>query len=98
MDLLQNINKIRGKNMKFEIDTENKTITINDYRNFKELFDMLNHLFPDGSWKEYKPVFTEIKVTELDLKWLEYFQSHKANHPLVGDPLPYEMPLQLSYN
>jgi hypothetical protein len=39
--------------MKLEIDTNTKCIKIEHMVNLKELFTLLNNLFPDFAWHEY---------------------------------------------
>ena len=40
--------------MKLQLDTVNKTITLEEKVKLSELFDLLEKLFPDGKWKDYK--------------------------------------------
>ena len=40
--------------MKILLDTENKTITLQEPINLGELFTWLNNLLPLGEWKSYK--------------------------------------------
>src|ERR1035437_5439624 len=40
--------------MQLQIDTENKTIKFDEPIELSELFDTLNRLFPDNTWKDYK--------------------------------------------
>lgn len=39
--------------MKIQIDTNQKTVTVEDSINFKELFETLEKLFPDKEWEKY---------------------------------------------
>lgn len=39
--------------MILNIDTENKTIGINESVNLKDLFDVLQELFPENKWHDY---------------------------------------------
>jgi len=39
--------------MKIQIDTNEKTLTIEQDLKISELIEVLNKLFPDGEWKEY---------------------------------------------
>ena len=48
--------------MKMQLDTENKTISIEKEVSFGEMISSLKKLFPEGQWKEFtlKP-FVEVK-------------------------------------
>jgi hypothetical protein len=46
--------------MKFQIDTENKTIKIEEKINAKELFDKLQKMFPKREWEKYELLFEVI--------------------------------------
>lgn len=39
--------------MKLQIDTQSKTITIEEAISFGELYDMLSAMFPNMGWKDY---------------------------------------------
>jgi hypothetical protein len=71
--------------MKFKIDTENKTITINEAVNLKELFDIIKSMFPED-WKEYNLIVeTNFITTPLDIKPYPWNEPHPWQ-PVV----PYE--------
>lgn len=40
--------------MKIQLDTENKTIKIEEEVNLNELVEMVKKLLPDGEWQIYK--------------------------------------------
>jgi len=50
--------------MRFQIDTTNKTITIEESILLSDLFTQLNMLFPEDSWKEYTLVQRTITNSE----------------------------------
>ena len=69
--------------MKLNIDTENKTITINETVNLKELNDTIKKLLPN-EWKEYD-LIVEHKYTTAPYQPLDI---HKT-YPWVK---PYDQP------
>lgn len=48
--------------MKLQIDTERKTISIEESINLGELYNMLTAMFPNFTWKEYEIV--PVKIIE----------------------------------
>jgi hypothetical protein len=40
--------------MKIQLDTTNKTIKIEESVNLNELFELLNKILPNDTWKEFK--------------------------------------------
>lgn len=61
--------------MKFQIDTDKKTIKIEDNVKFSELLKNLNLLFPEGEWKEYT------LLTNVIINW--------TSNPIIVNPSPY---------
>ena len=64
--------------MKIQLDTSNKTITVEEKVNLGELFDILSKLLPDDSWKQFDivPMFI-----------------YNWSNPIVIQPyLPYTYP------
>ncbi len=59
--------------MKIQLDTVNKTITLEERVSIGELFTLLNNFFPDGDWKNYT---LEVKVIT---NWI---------NPLPIEPIP----------
>jgi hypothetical protein len=48
--------------MKIQLDTENKTITIEESVNLHDFFEQINSILPGGVWREYSLQVT--KITE----------------------------------
>ena len=46
--------------MRLRIDTDNKTIKIEEKVNLDKLMEKLNKIFPEDTWKEYSPEVNQI--------------------------------------
>lgn len=46
--------------MKLQIDTEKKSITVEEAANLGELYKFLRQVFPNGDWKEFELIPTKI--------------------------------------
>ena len=58
--------------MKIQIDTDNKTIKLEDNISLNELFKKIKKLFPDNEWKEYKlETNTTIQTCYNPIKYIE---------------------------
>lgn len=47
--------------MEIQLDTRNKTITIEEGVNLHDFFEQINALLPDGRWREYTLGVSKIK-------------------------------------
>ena len=66
--------------MKIQIDTNSKTIKLEETVELKELIEMLNNLFPNCMWKEYK---LEMAIIQ---NW------NYPNTIIIDKTLPYPYP------
>lgn len=69
--------------MKITIDTDKKEISVQDNSNLKELFDLLQGLFPEGEWMNW----SIIKTTETQVININGTQP-KINSP--SNDYPYD--------
>lgn len=60
--------------MKIQLDTNNKTILIEEDVNLHELYETLNSILPDGKWREFTLKMTKIR------EWKD---------PIIINPNPY---------
>ena len=78
--------------MKLNIDTENKTITINESVNLKELNDTIKKLLPND-WKEYNLVieqFFNVPYQPLDInKTYPWINPNDKTNPYDGIQYPW---------
>ena len=64
--------------MKIHIDTENKTIKVEERVSLNELMQELAKIFPDGEWREWdlEPMVKEI------INWYPNYPTY----PIIADP------------
>jgi hypothetical protein len=57
--------------MKLQIDTQVKTITVEESINLGELYQLLNEMFPDFVWKDYLliPKVIENWINPITIPW-----------------------------
>lgn len=75
--------------MKLQIDTENKTIKIEEAVNIDKFIKMVKKLFPNNEWKEY----------ELEVGTITYWTNpYPIIYPLTypTDPYPWWQPTTIS--
>ncbi len=76
--------------MRITIDTENKTISLDDDIVLHDLLEEINSLLPNGNWREYKLKTTKIFPIR---EPLISPQNPTINRPWIGDDnntiLPY---------
>ena len=68
--------------MKFIIDTEKKTILLEEDVTLQQLSDLLGKMFPDGDWKEYTLLQTE------DINWNKFIPT-QSPQPMIHPGQPY---------
>lgn len=67
--------------MKLQLDTENKTIKLDEKIKFVDLIKTLNSLFPDESWREYTLETTSITYWSSPITIQPYIQPYNPNYP-----------------
>jgi len=74
--------------MKLQIDTEKKTIKIEENVKLWDLFDRINMLFPNDTWKEYTLESNTIN------NW--FHPTYIQPHTIISNR-PYYSPLEVYY-
>ena len=72
--------------MKLQIDTEKKTILIEESIKTKELYDQLMRIFPSGEWEEYTIEPKIVEVATNNLPWINPWQ-YGSPRPILTNPL-----------
>lgn len=69
--------------MKIQIDTEQKTIKLEQGANLSKLLDFLEKIFPDGEWKGYT-----LETNTTIQHWVNpiVFEGHRP-YPWYGNPI-----------
>lgn len=68
--------------MKLQLDTENKTIKLENVVNVKELIDILKKLLPNGEWKNFT-LETNVAIYWSNLIYIEPYKIHPT-YPWYG--------------
>ena len=89
--------------MKIQLDTSSKIIKIEELVNLKELFDLLEQMLPNGTWKEFTLDTNTIIVNWKDpIVWPIYpipipncptYPNYPWYQPTTGDPLYGKYPI-----
>lgn len=76
--------------MKLQIDTNLKTIKIEEDVNLGELMDMLNSFFPNDKWKEFslKPELITNWINPVTIPYVPYVPTYP--YPWTGPIVTYE--------
>lgn len=72
--------------MKIQLDTENKTITIEEDINLNDFMERINILLPGGLWREFTLKITKIK------EWSDPIVVPSTTPNIPTYPNPWEMP------
>ena len=75
--------------MKIQLDTVNKTITIEEDVNLHDFYEQLNSILPDGKWREFT-----LKVSKIT-EWRDPISIPNTTQPY--NPLPYDNPTFPTY-
>ena len=67
--------------MKLQIDIDNKTIKIEESISLKKLFDVLNGLFPENAWEEYKLITETIVNWSYPIQITPFIQPYEQTVP-----------------
>jgi hypothetical protein len=79
--------------MKIQLDTINKTITIEEDVNLHDFYEQINSLLPSGLWREFT-----LKVTEIT-KWKDPIPWTPSNpYPTIDPYTPIGVPNTTPYN
>lgn len=85
--------------MKIQLDTEHKTIKLEEVVKVGELVTLLESFFPDGAWKEYTLELTIIQnwINPIDIPYIPQQPNYPWWQPTVAPIVPYDNTNPLPY-
>ena len=75
--------------MKIQLDTDARTITLEEEVKLGEFFSIIEQLMPDGEWKFFKFKMAQIVITANNTPIVIEKYAPSIQYP---DPIPYQYP------